>query len=217
MIVFEGGIGAGKSTIADLVAKYLKRTYDMIVSVYHEPVKKNPYLEKYYADRARWALEMQYFLMAYRFRMHRDAVDEEWAKGIVTLHDRSIYGDGAFAYVNYRDGYIDQLGYDSYMAHRECMERYLLVPHLVIYLDVCVDRLQERIRERDRVCESGIPDSYLADLDAAYKEIVLPKLQDRGARVVILDWNKKELEIERVMEVINDSGAAKIRHCGLGG
>lgn len=214
MIVFEGNIGAGKSTVAEAVAAQLQSDGHR-VKVYHEPVQQNPYLEKYYSDPARWALEMQYYLMAYRFRRHRDAVLEEWRNGTVTLHDRSIYGDSAFAYVNHADGNIDTLGYESYLAHRACMENYLLAPHLVIYLDVSVPRLQQRIRERDRVCESGIPDEYLHKLGAAYKSQVLPKLERAGARVVALDWNNDGVDVERVLGVIDDFGVLLVRHCGI--
>ena len=63
----------------------------------------NPYLQKFYEEPNRWALEMQYFLMARRYQMHRKAVEQEWQEGITTIHDRSIYGDSVFAAVLYKE------------------------------------------------------------------------------------------------------------------
>ena len=113
-----------------------------------------------------------YFLMAHRFKMHIDAVQEEWSTGVTTVFDRSIYGDRAFADVLYGYGHIDELGFGSYMQHRECMERQLLVPQQVIYLDVSVDTAINRIQKRGRDCEKGITREYLERLAEAYEKII---------------------------------------------
>lgn len=110
--------------------------------------------------------------MAHRYKMHVQAVQEEWSTGVTTIFDRSIYGDRAFADVLQSYGHIDQLGYDSYMLHRECMEKQLLVPQQVIYLDVSVDTAINRIEKRGRECEKGISRDYLERLQTAYEKII---------------------------------------------
>ena len=68
LIIIEGLIGVGKSTLAVKLAKQLN--YHLI----KEPVIDNPYLEKFYADPKRYALEMQFWLMSKRFAMHQEAI-----------------------------------------------------------------------------------------------------------------------------------------------
>lgn len=167
LIIIEGIIGAGKSTLAEKIHERIPRS-----KLYREPVNSNPYLEKFYEDPQRWALEMQYFLMAKRFKMHLEAIKEEWNHGITTIFDRSIYGDWPFAHMLYQDGLIDKLGYSSYMLHRKCMEKQLLIPQQVIYLDVSIDTAIQRIHKRGRDCERNIPREYLENLSQAYEQVV---------------------------------------------
>lgn len=193
MIVIEGIIGAGKTTLSEKLANKISRSI-----VCKEPVDENPYLESFYKEPERWALEMQYYLMAMRYRMHAYAIQKEWSSGCTTIHDRSIYGDGAFARILFDSGLISNLGYSSYLQHRECMEKQLLVPQLVIYLNVKTETALSRIKSRGRECESGIPDSYLKQLDNAYKEYVLPDLEKKTI-VEMIDWE----DCFRLDEILN--------------
>ena len=179
MIVIEGIIGAGKTTLAERLVKTGTDCY-----LYKEPVQENPYLEKFYEDPARYALEMQYYLMAERYRMHLDGIEREWRNGSTTVFDRSIYGDTAFAAANYRLGTIDKRGYECYVRMFDAMSRSLLVPHCMIYLDVSVKTAQERIAERGRECEKGIPDKYLQTLHECYMQYVVgPMKQFTNVRI----------------------------------
>ena len=74
VIIVEGNIGAGKSTFAQHLARALDGEY------LPEPADgTNPYLEDYYRDPARWAFEMQMFLLTRRYRA------QKYAQGKVPL------------------------------------------------------------------------------------------------------------------------------------
>jgi len=199
MIVIEGIIGAGKTTLAERLVKTGSNYH-----LYKEPVKENPYLEKFYEDPARYALEMQYYLMSARYRMHLEGIEKEWMLGFTTIFDRSIYGDTAFAAANYRLGTIDKLGYESYVKMFDVMSRTLLVPHYMIYLDVSVKTAQERIANRGRECEKGIPDKYLQTLHDCYMQYVVEPMK-----------NFTNVRIYKEDETI-DLGLVTMNHMGLG-
>ena len=91
MIVIEGVIGVGKSILSEKLGQELG------YRVMKEPVSDNPYLESFYRDPKRYALEMQFWLMSKRFAMHQDAVQYIWQTGNGVIMDRSIYGDAIFA------------------------------------------------------------------------------------------------------------------------
>lgn len=182
MIVIEGNIGAGKTTAQNLIAK----VHESCIR-YLEPVQDNPYLTAFYENPKRYALEMQYCLMSRRYEMHRGAMKDEWYGGKNTIHDRSIFGDEAFAIVLHQDGFISDVGFHCYQKHRECMEETLLTPQLVIFLQVSPEECFTRIKNRGRPCELNISREYLQKLHDAYTKVIIPKLEKK-TNVVMWSW-----------------------------
>lgn len=183
MIVIEGIIGVGKSTLCQALGKYLEGA-----QIYLEPTD-HPYLDLFYKDMKRWALEMQFYLMARRFQQHEEAIRHEWSKGIQTIHDRSIWGDRAFADMLKKDGLISELGYSSYMMHRQCMLGFLLVPQIVIWLEASPETCIKRICKRDRTCESGISLDYLRALRKSYAAII-EEMAQKGSKILCYNWEE---------------------------
>lgn len=183
MIVVEGLIGVGKSTLTKAMGEALN------LRVMEEPVADNPYLEKFYQDPKRYALEMQFWLMSRRFEMHQQAIKHIWQTGQGVIMDRSIYGDAVFAEKNYLDGNIDEMGFKNYMHMREVMFQFLMVPQITLFLSANAEVCAQRINMRSRNCESSIDLDYLRGLDKLYFEL-MRKLQERGSKVITVDWNQ---------------------------
>ncbi|RME03308.1 MAG: deoxynucleoside kinase [Planctomycetota bacterium] len=187
MIGFEGLIGAGKTELIKAMSKKFL-SEGLKAKPYLEPVD-HPYLEKFYQDMERWGLEMQFYLMSRRFRTHMDALRVEWSEGIQTFHDRTIWGDKAFAHMLYRSNLISPLGYDSYLQHRRCMLSFLLPPQIVVWLEVDPEICIERIKKRERACEVGITTEYLSNLRKSYDD-VLEELEKKGSKIIVYDYNE---------------------------
>ena len=206
--MFEGIIGVGKSNATKYVVDYLNNI-GIVTNGYYEPVENNPYLELFYGDMSRWGLEMQYALMSMRMIMHKEGRDDCWA-GKSAVFDRSIFGDEAFAVMLHEDGFISKLGFSSYQNARQSMEKDMMNPHIVFYLDCPSDILMERKEKRNRKCEVGIGKKYLDRLDETYKKVVLPKLRARGIEVQMVDWSADlldengKLNIDKAMKPIID-------------
>lgn len=184
LIIVEGNIGAGKSTITEALVQELG------ARGMYEPVESNPYLIDFYQDQKRWALEMQYWLMARRFEMHEEAIRHINRTGQAVVMDRSIYGDSVFAKKNWQDGNIDDRGYKAYLQHRKLYIDRLLIPQITLFLDVAPEVCHHRIHNlRGRNCENGIPLEYLRGLHKCYGELLM-ELEDRGSQVYRVDWNK---------------------------
>ncbi|MBF0297247.1 MAG: deoxynucleoside kinase [Oligoflexia bacterium] len=188
LIILEGLIGAGKTTFAEKLSKLID------AKLYYEPVKDNPYLEDYYKNPKRYALEMQFWLMSIRFQLHQEAIKYIWDSGKSAIIDRSIYGDWIFAKQNWLDGNIDDRGYESYIKHRDVMFRYLMIPHITLFLDADPKICLDRIHMRGRDCEKGIPLKYLDGLHILHRELMI-ELKQRGSHVVGINWNNfRDLE-----------------------
>tara|TARA_B100001094_G_scaffold252521_1_gene250569 strand:- start:143 stop:814 length:672 start_codon:yes stop_codon:yes gene_type:complete len=187
LIVIEGNIGVGKSTIAYQLAEHCNFKLFEEGADTNEAFKQ--YLQLYYKDPSRWALEMQFWLMSQRFKQHQEALSHIHTTGQCCIMDRSIYGDTVFAQRNYLDGHISELGYKSYLAHRDVMLRFLMVPQLTIYLDASPTICAERIKLRSRTAEAGIPLEYLEGLENLYRDL-MQDMEDMGSRVEFIDWSE---------------------------
>jgi deoxyadenosine kinase len=194
LIIIEGLIGAGKSTLCT----NLMNTYGW--TTLFEPVDENPYLDKFYADPKIYGLEMQFWLMSRRFQQHQIAVETIWRQGKTVLMDRSIYGDNVFCKKNYLDGNITKDGLENYQKMQDVMLRYLMVPHYTIYLDASPASCLDRIKLRSRDCELGISLEYLQGLQEIYYDL-LDNLAHRGSHVVRVPWDTF-LSTDKVMEII---------------
>ncbi|HUX12136.1 MAG TPA: deoxynucleoside kinase [Spirochaetia bacterium] len=160
LIALEGQIGAGKTTLGLILAESLK------VPFYAELAAENTelLLDKFYADRSRWAFTMQT-----HFITHRAAMLSAMPQGTGGILDRSLSGDRIFAEVLHEDGYMDDLEFSAYEELFELLSSLVPPPDLMVYLDCNVDVALDRIRRRNRPAEAGIPRRYLDHLDRRYR------------------------------------------------
>ena len=196
-IGISGIIGAGKSTLAQNLAKHLG------YEAFNEPVKDNPYLEDFYTDMNRWGAMMQIHLLFRRFEQHQQIV---WNSKKGAVQDRTIYEDSIFARMLYEEGFIDQRDYDTYLGHFNLMKRYLVYPDLLIYLRVDPETSLQRIAERGRKAEVGITLEYMQKLHEGYEEFI--EEMNSYTQVQILNWNKF-LKMEEVVDLISEKTRAK--------
>jgi len=202
LIIIEANISSGKSYLTREMCSALN--YKPVF----EPVNSNPYLELFYQDQKRWALEMQYWLMSNRFKMHEEAIRHIWKTGQPVVMDRSIYGDAIFAKKNHMDGNISDLGYESYLKHRDVMRRFLMVPHQTVFLRVSPETCKDRIENvRKRNCEKGMPLDYLEGLERYYGEL-LEELEEMGSSVRFIDNDP----FRTTGAIINELGLPKFQN-----
>ncbi len=160
-IAIAGNIGAGKSSLLE----FLNDTY--AIAPFYEPNEANPYLTDFYADMKRWAFASQMFFLSNKFRIHQEVDRHE---GVVVL-DRTIYEDAEiFATALRRMRKIDKRDWQTYRAFYETLVDTIQPPDLLIYLRCPVRVLRQRIRQRGRDMEQGLPLSYLKRLEGLYED-----------------------------------------------
>ena len=62
--------------------------------------------------------------------------------------------------------------YETYSSLFENMANFMHKPDLIVHLDVTPEESLERIKMRNRECESGITIEYLRNLHAGYEEFL---------------------------------------------
>lgn len=179
LVIVEGNISAGKTTLSRALAKHLN------FELFLEPVVENPFLDKFYGNPKRYAFPMQMWFLRQRFgtyvraiRMLFNTEGENPLRGVIM--DRSIFSDAVFALQNFKDGNITKEEYRKYLDVRKGMLAGLPLPHIAVYLDVSPGECYNRIHNvRQRACESSIPLQYLNGLHECHKVML-----DANAKVV---------------------------------
>ncbi|MEN8191913.1 MAG: deoxynucleoside kinase [Bacteroidota bacterium] len=155
-VAIEGVIGAGKTSLAMKIAE--KMNANLIL----EEFETNPFLEKFYDDRKRFAFQTQMFFLVNRFKQQQSLNQEDlFSKYIVS--DYIFDKDNVFAYLNLNGEELK-----LYEALFPMLKRDLRKPDVVIYLQASVDRIMYNIKKRNRKIEKGLTRSYIKELSEAY-------------------------------------------------
>ena len=159
-VAIAGNIGAGKTTLTNLLAKHYK--WDP----HYESVEENPYLDDFYGSMERWSFNLQIYFLNSRFRQILEI--RESGKNII--QDRTIYEDAnIFAPNLHAMGLMTNRDFNNYGSLFELMERLVEPPDLLIYLRASIPTLVGQIHSRGREFENTISIDYLSRLNERYE------------------------------------------------
>ncbi len=158
MIVIDGVVGSGKSTLMNILE-------ELGYTAFKEPVVNNPILEKFYYDRKKYAFALQVFFLNNRFKYIKEAAELE-----NSVMDRSIYGDAIFAKLLEITGDMTSEEFDVYRELLENILEHVKAPKLMVYLEISVDQAINRIRKRGRDYEQVVERAYWETLNKEYTE-----------------------------------------------
>jgi deoxyadenosine/deoxycytidine kinase len=158
-IAIVGNIGAGKTTLTELLAK----NYGW--EPLYEAVDNNPYLEDFYSDMKRWSFNLQIYFLNSRYRQ----IIEIQKSGRNIIQDRTIYEDAHIFAENLHDmGLMTTRDYENYESIFDNITEYIKPPDLLVYLKASVPTLVNNIQRRGREYEIGIRIDYLSKLNEKY-------------------------------------------------
>lgn len=159
-IAIAGNIGAGKTTLTELLAKHYKWEPQ------YEDVVQNPYLDDFYAEMERWSFNLQVYFLNSRFRQ---IIDIQQSRNSV-IQDRTIYEDAhIFAPNLHAMGLMTHRDFQNYSSLFQLMESLVKGPDLLIYLRSSIPNLVNHIHKRGRAYENSISIEYLSRLNERYE------------------------------------------------
>ena len=210
VIVLSGPIGAGKSSLTSILAKYLG------TKPFYESVDNNPVLPLFYADPKKYAFLLQVFFLNTRFRSIKDALTDD-----NNVLDRSIYEDALFFQMNADIGRATKEEVDTYYELLNNMMGELKHmpkknPDLLVHIKVSYDTMIKRIQKRGRPYEQL---SYDATLEDYYKRLLRyykpwyekydysPKMEIDGDKLDFMtDDHAREIVLDQIVAKLKEMG-----------
>ena len=155
-IAIEGCIGSGKTTLARLLSA--ERNSSLLLEDY----QANPFLDKFYSDRPRYALETElaFVLIHYHQVFHTFQLQQKDVEYIAGFH---ISKDLVFAEMNLNNDDL-LLFKDLYLP----LAKRLPEPDIMICLKCSDELILKRIKQRDRGNESDVGPEYFLELNKRY-------------------------------------------------
>ncbi len=160
-IAIEGNIGAGKTTLAHLLAKKLNARLLL------EQFADNPFLPKFYDNPEQYAFPLELFFMAERYKQLKDTLQTKDLFQSVTVADYFFAKCLLFAKIN-----LPAEEFRLYQKLFDIILPQLIFPDVMIYLHSPVQKLQFNIRKRNRVYEQNIQDEYLLNIQEMYTNYI---------------------------------------------
>ena len=155
-VVIEGNIGAGKTTLATMLAK------DYNARLVLENFKENPFLPKFYKDPEKHAFPLELFFMAERYHQLKKQKEQDLFQPL-SIADYFFVKSKLFAQNNLQKD--EQQLFNSLF---NIMSSSLPKPDLLVYLYADVSRLQMNIKKRGRSFEQNITNEYLQNIQDRY-------------------------------------------------
>ena len=183
-IVIEGNIGIGKTSLAKKLSKNLNKNLIL------EGFKENPFLEKFYQDPKRYALNLELTFLVDRCRQLNDYKNQLDIFKTGVVFDYDIVKSLIFAGVT-----LNENDFNLYRNIFYFMTKDLLKPNLIMFLMQSPENLLLNIEKRGRYFEKNIKKDYLKKINQAYIKSLKSKT----------DWNILYIDVSDIDFVENDS------------
>lgn len=192
-LTIEGNIGAGKTTLANILAK--KYNARLVL----EEFADNPFLARFYENPGQYAFPVELFFMAERYKQLKELVHTRELFQTITISDYLFSKSLLFAKIN-----LPEEEYRLYQKLFDIIHSQLVQPDLLLFLHVPVGRLQENIRKRNRPYEQSIPDDYLLHIQETYTHYI----KHHNIKTLFIDASNadflnNESQVQKIMEALD--------------
>ena len=189
-VAIEGTIGVGKTSLANLLCEKLGAKLVL------ESFEDNPFLSDFYDDPERHAFQTQLWFLLQRYQQQQELRQIDMFQNLV-ITDYMFVKDRLFASLN-----LSEKEMSLYDTVANMMERNVIHPDLVIFLQADTETLMKNISTRGREFEKNLSEDYLDALNQVYNEYFF-RYQDTP--LVIINTNNIDFvnNNEDLEEMIN--------------
>ena len=191
-VAIEGTIGVGKTSLANLLSEKLSAKLVL------EAFEDNPFLSDFYEDPERHAFQTQLWFLLQRYQQQQDLRQVDMFQNLV-ITDYMFVKDRLFASLN-----LNEKEMSLYDTVANMMERNVIQPDLVIFLQADTGTLMKNISKRGRDIEKNISEDYIDALNQVYNEYFF-RYQDTTLVIINtnnIDFVNNHKDLEEVINYI---------------
>lgn len=178
-IAVEGPIGAGKTTLASMLAEELN------LPIIKEIVDENPFLAKFYQNMDDWSFQLEMFFLCNRYKRLEDTVTQYIDKGKPVISDYHIYKNLIFG-----ERTLKGTKREKYRQIYHVLTDDLPKPNIILYIKADLDTLLKRIAKRGRPFEGDMDTAYLQQLIEDYDDAMASlAIQEPSTVIITIDGN----------------------------
>ncbi|MEK5415512.1 deoxynucleoside kinase [Paenibacillus odorifer] len=178
-IAVEGPIGAGKTTLASMLAEELN------LPIIKEIVDENPFLAKFYQNMDDWSFQLEMFFLCNRYKQLEDTVTQYIDKGKPVISDYHIYKNLIFG-----ERTLKGTKREKYREIYHVLTDDLPKPNIILYIKADLDTLLKRIAKRGRPFEGDMDTAYLQQLIEDYDDAMASlAIQEPSTVIITIDGN----------------------------
>ena len=157
-ITVEGSIGVGKTSLAKILAEEFQAQLIL------EKFEENPFLSEFYKNSKQYAFQTQLFFLLSRYKQQDEFKQTDLFNKYV-VSDYMFMKDRIFAALN-----LDDKEMSLYNSIASILEKNILYPDLIIFLQSETSRLMDNIKNRGRLYENNMDWNYIDSLNQMYNE-----------------------------------------------
>ena len=194
-IAIEGNIGAGKTSLATMIAN------DYNAKLILEQFEDNSFLPKFYEDQDKYAFPLEMSFLASRFQQLKDQLGSFDLFKTFTISDYFIVKSLIFA-----EKTLAEDEFKLYTRFFNIIFQQIPRPDLMVYLYVTTNKLQQNIRKRGRLYEQNIQDDYLDKIQDGYFQYI--KQQTKFPILIVdtnnIDFVKNKTDYQKLIDIISE-------------
>ena len=193
-VAIEGPIGVGKTSLANLLAEKLAARKVL------EDFEDNPFLADFYEEPERFAFQTQLFFLLQRYQQQQELRQVDIFHNLL-ITDYMFIKDRLFASLN-----LNEKEMNLYDTIANLLEKNVINPDMVIYLQADTDTLVKNINKRQRTFEVNISYEYIDGLNEVYNEYFF-RYQDTPLVIINtnnIDFVNNSKDLEEVIQCIRE-------------
>jgi deoxyadenosine/deoxycytidine kinase len=205
-IAVEGNIGAGKTTLVEMLSNQFDRRLIL------EQFNDNPFLPFFYEHPERYAFPVELFFMTERHKQLQSDLAQ------TQLFDQDVVADYFFVKtLLFARNNLQDEEYRLFSRLYKVLNSSFPQPDLLVYLHRPVEALRANIVKRGRAYEQQITATYLAEIQKAYLDYFKVHA---NTPVIILDLGDQDFVAnpkiyERIVELMGHEYSAGLHHVSL--
>ncbi len=190
IICIEGNIGAGKTTLAQLLAR------EMNLAFVQEKFLENPYLKDFYKKPNKYSLRLEMYFLVQRYRQLQSVIPNTKNKVVTDFYPAKslIFGQHT----------LDKTDFGLLEEMADALNLKQFQPELLVYLHRPAEEVKELIDKRNRKFEKEISLDYLNRVHDAYVNYFSSmKIKTLWLDCSGLDFAKKPEHFEAIKTIMN--------------